>query len=59
MPAVEANASTVDLPPNSGKGTKIAILGGGIAGMVTAQVRAKKIQKKQKQMHGPRVTALR
>jgi len=36
MPAVSANASTVDLPADSGKGIKIAILGGGIAGMVAA-----------------------
>ncbi|MFZ1938369.1 MAG: flavin monoamine oxidase family protein [Terracidiphilus sp.] len=36
MPAVSANASVVDLPADSGKGIKIAILGGGIAGMVTA-----------------------
>ncbi len=31
-----ASASTVDLPPQSGKGVKIAILGGGIAGLVSA-----------------------
>jgi monoamine oxidase len=36
MPAVEASASRVDLPANSGKGTRVAILGGGIAGMVAA-----------------------
>ena len=36
LPAVEASASTVDLPVGSGKGIKVAILGGGIAGLVTA-----------------------
>ena len=36
FPAVEASASTVNLPADSGKGIKIAILGGGIAGLVSA-----------------------
>jgi monoamine oxidase len=36
MPAVAASASKIDLPANSGKGVKIAILGGGIAGLLTA-----------------------
>jgi len=36
MPAGTASASTVDLPPESGKGIRIAILGGGIAGLVAA-----------------------
>jgi len=36
MPGLTASASTVDLPPNSGKGIKVAILGSGIAGMVAA-----------------------
>ena len=36
MPAVEASASVVDLPAGSGKGIKVAILGGGVAGMVAA-----------------------
>jgi monoamine oxidase len=31
-----AMASAVDLPPDAGKGVKIAILGGGIAGLVSA-----------------------
>lgn len=34
--SMTASASTVDLPAGSGNGVKIAILGGGIAGMVTA-----------------------
>jgi monoamine oxidase len=29
-------ASTVDLPPNAGKGVKVVIVGGGIAGLVSA-----------------------
>ncbi|MGA7341377.1 MAG: FAD-dependent oxidoreductase [Terracidiphilus sp.] len=36
LPAVAASASTVDLPADSGKGIRIAILGGGIAGLVAA-----------------------
>jgi len=36
LPMAESAASTVDLPPNVGAGTKIAILGGGIAGLVSA-----------------------
>lgn len=36
LPAVSASASTVDLAPGSGKGIRIAILGGGIAGLVSA-----------------------
>ena len=36
MPGMAASASTVDLPPNSGKGIRIAILGAGIAGMASA-----------------------
>jgi monoamine oxidase len=36
LPDVGAAASVVDLPPISGKGVKIVILGGGIAGLVSA-----------------------
>jgi monoamine oxidase len=36
MPMAAASASTVDLPQGSGKGIKVAILGGGIAGMAAA-----------------------
>ncbi|MFP5227864.1 MAG: flavin monoamine oxidase family protein [Acidobacteriota bacterium] len=36
LPAVAASASTVDLAPRSGKGIRVAILGGGIAGVVAA-----------------------
>lgn len=36
MEGSTASASTVDLAPESGKGIRVAILGGGIAGMVAA-----------------------
>ena len=36
LPSVASAASVVDLPVNAGKGVKIVILGGGIAGLVSA-----------------------
>jgi monoamine oxidase len=36
LPAVASAASVVDLPPGSGKGIHVVILGGGIAGLVSA-----------------------
>jgi len=36
LPSVPLSASVVDLPENAGRGVKIAILGGGIAGLVSA-----------------------
>jgi monoamine oxidase len=36
LPAVGSAASVVDLPVSSGKGVKVVILGGGIAGLVSA-----------------------
>ena len=36
FPSVPVEGSTVDLPPQSGRGTSVAILGGGIAGLVAA-----------------------
>jgi monoamine oxidase len=36
LPAVASAASVVDLPPDAGKGIRVVILGGGIAGLVSA-----------------------
>src|SRR5690349_2321523 len=36
LPALASEASTVDLPPDAGKGIRVVILGGGIAGLVSA-----------------------
>ncbi len=36
MPMLASDASEVGLPPDAGKGVKVAVLGGGIAGLVSA-----------------------